>query len=152
MPFARRFKPDRWYAHELRCSCWLFYASFVAAFAIRTFLFQPFSIPSGSMVPTLQDGDHLFVSKFAYGYSRYSVPFELLPIEGRHLGCRAQTRRCRRVQISADPNVDYIQRIVGLPGEKIQIVDGVLHINGMAVVLEDIGDYVSEEISTQASA
>lgn len=141
MPFASRFKPDRWYSHGAWVLVLVFLSSPVAALAIRSFLFQPFSIPSSSMTPTLQEGDYLFVSKFAYGYSRYSVPFNLLPIEGRMFGTEPKRGDVVVFKFPPDPGVDYIQRIVGLPGEKIQMVDGVLHINDVAVGLEDAGTF-----------
>ncbi|MER9892036.1 signal peptidase I [Mesorhizobium sp. M0119] len=147
VPFARRFKPDRWYAHGLWVLALVFLTSPLAAFAIRSFLFQPFSIPSGSMVPTLQEGDHLFVSKSAYGYGRYSVPFNVLSVEGRIFGAEPKRGDVVVFKFPPDPKVDYIQRVVGLPGEKIQMVDGVLHINDVAVGLDDIGTFSSEEFS-----
>lgn len=145
VPFASRFKPDKWYAHGFWVLVLVFLSSPVPAMVIRSFLFQPFSIPSGSMVPTLQEGDHLFVSKLAYGYSRYSVPFNLLPIEGRILGAEPKRGDVVVFKFPPDPSVDYIQRIVGLPGDRIQIVDGVLHINDVAVGLEDAGTFSYEE-------
>lgn len=145
-PFATRFKPDKWYAHGLWVLVLVLLSSPVPALAIRSFLFQPFSIPSGSMVPTLQGGDYLFVSKFAYGYSRYSVPFNLLPIEGRIFGAEPKRGDVVVFKYPPDPEIDYIQRIVGLPGEKIQMVDGVLHINDVAVGLDDAGTFSYEEI------
>ncbi|KUM23988.1 hypothetical protein AU467_32175 [Mesorhizobium loti] len=85
VPFTQRFKPDKWYAHGLSVLVLVLLTSYGAALTIRTFLFQPFSMPSGSMEPTLQVGDYFFASKSAYGYGRYSVPFGLLPVEGRVL-------------------------------------------------------------------
>jgi signal peptidase I len=145
MPFTHRFKPNRWYAHGLWVLVLVFLSTYPLAFAIRAFLFQPFSIPSGSMVPTLRDGDYLFVSKFAYGYSRYSVPFDLLPVEGRIFGAQPKRGDVAVFKYPRDPSVDYIQRIVGLPGEKIQMIDGVLHINDVAVGLEDAGTFTYED-------
>lgn len=147
VPFAHRFKPDRWYARGLSVLVLVFLTSYPAAFAIRAFLLQPFSIPSSSMVPTLQEGDYLFVSKMAYGYSRYSVPFNLLPVDGRIFGTEPKRGDVVVFKFPPDPSVDYIQRIVGLPGEKIQIIDGVLHINDVAVGLDDIGTFSSDEFS-----
>lgn len=147
VPFASRYRPNRWYAHGAWVLAFVLLSSPVAALLIRTFLFQPFSIPSSSMVPTLQDGDHLFVSKSAYGYSRYSAPFNLLPIEGRVYGQEPKRGDVVVFKFPPDPSVDYIQRIVGLPGEKIQMVNGVLHINDVAVVLEDAGTFPYEEMS-----
>lgn len=145
VPFAHRFKPVRWYAHGFWVLVLVFLTTYPAAFAIRSFLFQPFSIPSSSMVPTLQGGDYLFVSKFAYGYSRYSVPFNLLPIEGRMFGAEPKRGDVVVFKFPPDPSVDYIQRIVGLPGDKIQMVNGVLHINDVAVGLKDAGTFSYEE-------
>lgn len=150
VPFAHRFKPDKWYAHGLSVLVLVLLTSSVPALLIRSFLFQPFSIPSGSMVPTLQEGDHVFVSKFAYGYSRYSVPFTLLPIEGRMFGAEPKRGDVVVFKFPSDPSIDYIQRIVGLPGEKIQMVDGVLHINDVPVGLEDAGTFPYEEMSQPA--
>ena len=99
---------------------------------IRTLFFQPFWIPSGSMMPTLLIGDFLFVNKMAYGYSRYSCPFSLCPIEGRIL---ARDPHRGDVVVFKHPSngTDYIKRLIGLPGDKIQVVDGILHINGAAL-------------------
>jgi signal peptidase I len=145
VPFGRRFKPDKWYAHGFWVLVLVFLTTYPAAFAVRAFLFQSFSIPSGSMVPTLQGGDYLFVSKFAYGYSRYSVPFNLLPIEGRLFGAEPKRGDVVVFRYPRDPEIDYVQRIVGLPGETIQMIDGVLHINDVAVGLEDAGTFSYEE-------
>ncbi|WP_246671591.1 signal peptidase I [Mesorhizobium sp. B2-4-12] len=145
VPFAHRFKPTKWYSHGLSVLLLVCLTSFAAAMVIRSFLFQPFSIPSGSMTPTLQGGDYLFVSKFAYGYSRYSVPFGLLPIEGRMFGAEPKRGDVVVFKFPPDPEVDYIQRIVGLPGEKIQMVNGVLHINDVTVGLEDAGTFPYED-------
>ncbi|MGX9118970.1 signal peptidase I [Mesorhizobium sp. BHbsci] len=146
VPFAHRFKPDKWYAHGLSVLVLAFLASSLAAFAIRSFLFQPFSIPASSMVPTLEVGDYLFASKFAYGYSRHSVPFGLLPIEGRTFDTAPALGDIAVFRRPSDPSTDYIKRIVGLPGDKIQMIDGVLHINDHAVKLEETGSYSSDEI------
>lgn len=109
----------------------------------RTLFFQPFWIPSGSMKDTLLIGDFLFVNKMAYGYSRYSCPFASpnfspCPISGRVLGSEPERGD---VVVFRHPtrNVDFIKRLIGLPGDKIQMVGGVLHINGAPVKLEDGG-------------
>ena len=95
---------------------------------IRTLLFQPFWIPSGSMKSTLLIGDFLFVNKFAYGYSRYSCPFSLCPISGRILG--AEPERGDVIVFRHPTNgEDYIKRLIGLPGDKVQMKGGVLFIN-----------------------
>jgi len=120
----------------------LFWALVIAG-VFRTLFFQPFWIPSGSMKDTLLIGDFLFVNKMAYGYSRYSCPFASsdfspCPIEGRILGGEPQRGD---VVVFRHPtrNVDFIKRLVGLPGDKIQVIHGVLQINGQPVTLEDKG-------------
>lgn len=106
------------------------------ALVVRTFLFEPFNIPSGSMIPTLLVGDYLFVSKYSYGYSRYSFPLgQFLPsfLTGR-IGFTEPKRG--DIAVFKQPfndSTDYIKRIVGLPGDRIQVIQGILNINGTPV-------------------
>ena len=106
----------------------------------RIFFFEPFNIPAGSMQPTLLVGDTVLVSQLSYGYSRYSYPWFRLPIAGRLFGALPQRGDVAVFALPRDPSIDYIKRIVGLPGDRIQMIDGVLNINGQAVGLERIGD------------
>ena len=122
--------------------------AFVIAIGFRSILFQPFWIPSESMKDTLLIGDFLFVNKMAYGYSRYSceIPFttiSLCPISGRFLGA-APERGDVVVFRHPTAGVDYIKRLIGLPGDRIQMKDGVLYINGVAAPQEPAG--VFEEV------
>ncbi|KAB0680128.1 signal peptidase I [Aureimonas leprariae] len=120
------------------------------ALVIRTFLFQPFSIPSGSMMPTLLQGDYLFVSKWSYGFSKYSFPslppyIGYLPFEGRAPGDWTAERG--DIVVFRKPHeeeTDYIKRVIGLPGDKIQVRDGVLYINDAAVPREPAGEFTDE--------
>jgi signal peptidase I len=114
------------------------------ALGIRTFAYEPFNIPSGSMIPTLLVGDYLFVSKFSYGYSRYSLPLGLPLIPGRVLFDEPKRGDVVVFKFPGDNSTDFIKRIVGLPGDRLQMIDGVLHINGEAVKLERVTDYVEE--------
>ncbi len=100
------------------------------ALFIRVFAFQPFNIPSGSMKPTLLVGDYLFVSKFSYGYSRYSFPFNAKLFEGRLFG-RAPERG--DIAVFHYQDVDYIKRVIGLPGDLVQMRHGQLYLNGKPV-------------------
>ena len=113
----------------------------ILALLIRTFLFQPFNIPSGSMKNTLLIGDYLFVSKFSYGFSRYSVPFGFIPFSGRFWAEEPERGDVAVFKLPRDNSTDYIKRVIGLPGDKIQIVDGELKINGKTVKREKIGDF-----------
>ncbi len=115
------------------------------ALVIRTFAYEPFSIPSGSMVPTLLVGDHLFVSKLSYGYSRYSFPFSPPLFGGRILSTLPERGDVAVFRKPTDPSQDYIKRIVGLPGDTIQVVKGVLHIDGRPVVRTRVEDYVERD-------
>jgi signal peptidase I len=110
----------------------------------RTFLFEPFSIPSGSMIPTLLVGDYLFVSKFAYGYSRYSFPFGLAIFSGRVLYDEPKQGDVVVFKLPADNATDYIKRVVGLPGDRIQMTSGQLYINEKLVKREKVGEYIVE--------
>jgi len=106
----------------------IFWALIIAG-VFRTLFFQPFWIPSGSMKDTLLIGDFLFVNKMAYGYSKYSCPFAMCPISGRIFG---KTPERGDVVVFRHPteNADFIKRVIGLPGDKIQVVNGVVSING----------------------
>ncbi|MEM9011505.1 MAG: signal peptidase I [Pseudomonadota bacterium] len=108
---------------------------------LRTLLFQPFWIPSGSMKPTLLIGDFLFVNKFAYGYSRHSCPWSLCPFEGRILGSLPE-RGDVAVFKHPTSNADFIKRIIGLPGDRIEMRDGRLILNGVLVPQEPAGTFV----------
>src|SRR5580692_7949447 len=96
----------------------IIYAIIIALF-IRTFFYEPFSIPSASMVPTLLIGDYLFVSKFSYGYSRYSLPLGLPLLSGRLFFNAPQRGDVVVFKLPRDPSIDFIKRIVGLPGDKM---------------------------------
>ena len=108
----------------------------------RTFLFQPFNIPARSMMPTLQVGDNLFVSKYAYGYTHYSLPFSPKLFEGRIFGSSPARGDVVVFGLPKDDRVDYIKRVVGLPGDRIQMREGQLYLNGTAVVRERMPDFV----------
>ncbi len=108
------------------------------ALSIRTFLYEPFNIPSGSMLPTLEIGDYLFVSKPAYGYSRYSFPFGLAAFEGRMFGNAPQRGDVIVFKLPTNPSIDYIKRLIGLPGDRIQVTGGRLYINGKMVEREPV--------------
>lgn len=115
------------------------------AMVIRTVLFQPFTIPSGSMMPSLLVGDYIFVNKFAYGYSKYSLPFSPDLFSGRILEFSEPQRGDVIVfRLPSNPDVDYIKRLVGLPGDRIQVTDGVLTINGKPVRKQANGTFASD--------
>jgi len=115
------------------------------ALVIRTLLFQPFNIPSGSMKATLLVGDYLFVSQFSYGYTRYSLPFSLPLFSGRIFGSEPKRGDVAVFRLPRDTSTDYIKRVIGLPGDRIQMVGGLLHINGAPVKRESIGDFLDDE-------
>ena len=122
----------------------------VIAGVFRTLFFQPFWIPSGSMKETLLIGDFLFVNKMAYGYSRWSCPFGICPFSGRILGAEPERGD---VAVFRHPvsGADFIKRVIGLPGDRIQFRDGALYINGEPVGREPAGDFV-EIYERQGSA
>jgi signal peptidase I len=127
------------------------------AFFVRTFLFQPFNIPSSSMYPTLKVGDYLFVSKLSYGYGKYSFNFSFggfsgppwvsccsfVDFPGRKVLADTPKRGDVAVfKYPQDLTIDYIKRVIGLPGDRIQMKDGVLFINGVEVKKVRIEDYI----------
>src|ERR1041384_6605430 len=115
------------------------------ALVVRTVLFQPFNIPSGSLVPTLLIGDYLFVSKYSYGYSRYSIPFGPPVMSGRIWASEPKRGDIAVFKLPKDNSTDSIKRVVGLPGDRIQVVQGVLHVNGQPVKRERIEDYETQD-------
>jgi signal peptidase I len=115
------------------------------ALVIRTVLFQPFNIPSGSLIPTLLVGDYLFVSKYTYGYSRHSLPFSPDVMQGRLLGSEPKRGDIAVFKLPKDDTTDYIKRVIGLPGDRIQMIDGVVHINNEPVKRERMADYVTTD-------
>ena len=117
------------------------------AIVVRTVAFEPFSIPSGSMVPTLLVGDYLFVSKYSYGYSRHSLPFSLPLIPGRIFAREPDRGDVAVFKLPTDNETDYIKRIIGLPGDTIQVRDGILYINSEPVKRERVNDFVQRDIN-----
>ena len=112
------------------------------ALGFRSLVAEPFNIPSGSMIPSLLVGDYLFVTKYSYGYSRYSFPFGLAPIDGRLFGGDSTPQRGQVAvfRLPSDTSVDYIKRVIGVPGDRIQVRQGVLHINGQPVERRLVGN------------
>jgi signal peptidase I len=110
----------------------VFYALLIALF-LRVLFFQPFTIPSASMEPTLLEGDYIIVSKYSYGYSRNSIPFSPPLFRGRVLEKTPERGDIVVFKLPRDGHTDYIKRLVGLPGDRIQVKGGVLWINGTAV-------------------
>lgn len=115
------------------------------ALIVRSLLFQTFHIPSGSMKDTLLIGDHLLVSKYSYGYSRHSFPFGFIPFSGRILSTPPERGDVAVFKTPQDNSTDFIKRVVGLPGDEIQVTAGILHINGEAVARERIENFVSRD-------
>jgi signal peptidase I len=117
------------------------------AFVVRAFFYQPFNIPSGSMKETLLVGDYLFVSKLSYGYSRYSFPWGLVPFQGRIFGAEPKRGDVAVFKYPRDNATDYIKRVIGMPGDEIEMKDGVLFINANPVPKVSKGAFVSPEES-----
>jgi signal peptidase I len=106
------------------------------ALFVRTILFQPFNIPSGSLIPTLLIGDYLFVSKYSYGYSKFSLPFAPPLLSGRIMASEPKRGDIAVFKLPRDGSTDYIKRVIGLPGDRVQMVQGRLLINGQMVQRE----------------
>ena len=121
----------------------ILYAGLIAI-GIRTVAFEPFNIPSGSMIPTLLVGDYLFVSKFSYGYSRFSLPLSPDLFSGRIFGSTPHRGDVAVFVLPRDQQTDYIKRIVGLPGDHVQMHGGQLFINNVEVPRKDLGNYIAE--------
>ena len=103
------------------------------ALVLRVLLFQPFTIPSASMEPNLYEGDYIVVSKWSYGYSKHSIPFSPPVFEGRIFASEPERGDVVVFKLPRDDRTDYIKRVVGLPGDRVQMIANVLHINGAPV-------------------
>ena len=109
------------------------------ALVIRTLFYEPFNIPSGSMKPNLLVGDYLFVSKPSYGYSQYSFPFGMAEYEGRIMETTPDRGDIIVFRKPSDTSIDYIKRLIGMPGDKIMLIGGRLYINGERAERELVG-------------
>jgi signal peptidase I len=109
------------------------------ALCIRTVLFQPFTIPSGSMEPTVLPGDYVIIEKFAYGYSRFSLPFGPPLFHGRILERTPRRGDIVVFKLPRDNHTDYIKRLIGLPGDRIELMDGVVYVNGRPIEQQTLG-------------
>lgn len=110
----------------------VFYALLIAL-VLRVLFFQPFTIPSASMEPNLYEGDYIVVSKWSYGYSRHSIPFSPPIFKGRLFGSDPKRGDIVVFKLPRDNKTDYIKRVIGLPGDRVQMIDNLLYINGAPV-------------------
>lgn len=126
----------------------IFIIAALIAIVIRSFFFQPFNIPSSSMKPTLLIGDFLFVSKFSYGYSKHSFPFSPPLFTGRTSERGPERGDVVVFKLPSDGRTDFIKRVIGLPGDKIQMKNGVVWLNGAPLERERLSDF--EELRRNA--
>ena len=113
------------------------YALLIALF-LRVLFFQPFTIPSASMEPTLLEGDYIIVSKFSYGYSRHSIPFSPPLFKGRIMERSPERGDIIVFKLPRDGRTDYIKRLIGLPGDRVQMRQGRLWVNGKEVIDKEL--------------
>ena len=127
--------------HKKEDSFIVFLLKLVVIVAIfRSFFFSPFNIPSESMLPRLQNGDYLLAAKWPYGYSRYSLPFSLPLIPGRIFAHQPEPGDVAIFKAPPLNDTDYIKRVIGLPGDQVQMIGGVLYLNGVAVPKERVAN------------
>jgi signal peptidase I len=135
-PGAKPEKKESWW-ETVR----FFLILFVAAVLIRSLLFAPFSIPSGSMLPSLMIGDYLFIAKWPYGYSRYSFPFGIASFDGRLLAGLPERGDIVVFRYPGAPEEDWVKRVIGLPGDQIEVRDGGVILNGEPLLRRRVADY-----------
>ena len=115
------------------------------ALVLRVLLFQPFTIPSASMEPNLYQGDYIIVSKFSYGWSKHSIPFSPGLFNGRILGHAPKRGDIVVFKLPRDTKIDYIKRLIGLPGDQVQVRGGVVYINGKALERKEIAPVLGDD-------
>lgn len=125
------------------------FSAMLLALTIRTLLLQPFNIPSESMLPNLLVGDYLFVSKYTYGYSKYSLPFAPNLFNGRLFASQPKRGDVVVFRVVDDSNKDYIKRIIGLPGDKIRFVNGSILVNDIPALIGKIGTFGTDTINPE---
>ncbi len=126
---AKTQKPKETPAEMIRS----FAFAILIALVFRSVAYEPFHIPSGSMLSTLYKGDYVFVSKFSYGYSRFSFPFGFKFFEGRILTSEPKRGDVVVFRLPTNTHIDYIKRIIGMPGDRVQMKHSRLYINGELV-------------------
>mgnify|MGYP001209661011 CR=1 FL=1 len=138
---------------KIKKNFWQIFYAILAALVIRSFLYEPFSIPSGSMYPNLKVGDYLFVSKFSYGFSRNSLPFSIPLIPGRIFYKEPKRGDIVVFKTPEDNRTDYIKRLIGLPGDKISMQSNQIFINGKKIKSEFLNNenlkYQSQSFDVQ---
>lgn len=122
------------------------FVALIIALVIRSLLYEPFHIPSGSMKPGLKEGDFIFVSKYDFGYSKYSFPFAFIPFKGRIFFNKDKIKRGDVLvfRLPRNPKINYIKRLIGLPGDKVQMKNGILYINDKEIsqtYVDDVLEY-----------
>ncbi|OUC04795.1 MULTISPECIES: signal peptidase I [Ehrlichia] len=121
------------------------FLALVVALLLRVFLFEPFHIPSGSMKSTLLVGDYIFISKYSYGYSKHSIPFSPPIIRGRVFSRLPKAGDVVVFRPPKESNLHYIKRVIGVPGDKIQLINGFLYINGQKMKYEKLDDFIDDD-------
>ena len=125
----------------------IFIAIFIALL-IRSFIFEPFNIPSGSMKPNLLVGDFIFVSKYSYGFSKHSLPFSIPLIPGKIFSNTPKRGDVVVFKTPENNRTDYIKRVIGLPGDKIEIKNGIIFINGSEILRKKLNDFIDTDNKT----
>lgn len=134
--------PSAWFARWYNLVLVFLIAPLAAPLFIRSFLWEPFVMGASSMLPGLGNGDYLFASKYTYGYSSLSLPFGRPDFSGRIFFTPPERGDLVVFKLPRDNEIDYIKRLIGLPGDRIQIKEGHLYINGEVVAREHLGEYV----------
>jgi len=118
----------------------------ICAGFVRSFFYEPFHIPSSSMKPNLLIGDYIFVSKYSYGYSKYSFPFSFNLFEGR-IGKKDRPKRgdVFVFRLPLNPSINYIKRVIGLPGDEVQVINGQIFINSEKIEKNYYGNFVEND-------